>query len=69
MTKQSPKPIDVALEEIKALKLVVVQLRKEIRTLRNDVIPLKDDLVERKKKDVEEDASYEKVKTNSWWGY
>lgn len=69
MTKQSPKPIDVALDEIKALKLVIDQLRKEIRTLKTDVIPIKEDLMERKKKELEEEASYEKVKTRGWWYY
>ena len=67
MTKQSPKPIDVALNEIKVLKSVIVELRAEMRTLKKQMLPINNDLMERKKKELEEEQSYEKLKSTSWW--
>lgn len=67
MTKQNPKPIDVALNEIKVLKSVIVELRAEMRTLKKQMLPINNDLMERKKKELEEEQSYEKLKSTSWW--
>jgi len=67
MTKQSPKPIDVAMYEIKVLKSVIVELRAEMRTLKKQMLPINNDLMERKKKELEEEQSYEKLKPTSWW--
>lgn len=67
MTKQSPKPIDVAMYEIKVLKSVIVELRKEISSLKKDIAPVKQDLAERQKKELDEEQSYEKLKSTSWW--
>lgn len=69
MSKQSPKPIDVAMNEIKVLKAVIVELRKEMSSLKKEFAPVKQELAERKKKELDEEQSYEKVKTTSWWGY
>ncbi len=67
MTKQNPKPIDVALNEIKVLKSVIIELRAEMRTLKKQMLPINNDLMERKKKELEEEQSYEKLKSTSWW--
>ena len=67
MTRQSPKPIDVAMYEIKVLKSVIVELRTEMRTLKKQMLPINNDLMERKKKELEEEQSYEEVKSTSWW--
>lgn len=67
MTKQSPKPIDVAMYEIKVLKSVIVELRKEILSLNKKLEPLSLDLRDRKEKELEEEKSYEKLKSTSWW--
>jgi predicted nucleic acid-binding Zn-ribbon protein len=67
MTRQSPKPIDVAMNEIKVLKSVIVELRKEMSSLRKEIAPVKQDLEERQKKELDEEQSYEEVKSTSWW--
>lgn len=67
MTRQSPKPIDVAMYEIKVLKSVIVELRKEMSSLRKEIAPVKQDLAERQKKELDEEESYEKLKSTSWW--
>jgi len=67
MTKQNPKPIDVALNEIKVLKSVIVELRKEILSLNKKLEPLTLDLRDRKEKELEEEKSYEKLNSTSWW--
>jgi predicted nucleic acid-binding Zn-ribbon protein len=67
MTRQSPKPIDVAMNEIKVLKSVIVELRKEMSSLRKEIAPVKQDLAERQKKELDEEQSYEEVKSTSWW--
>ncbi len=54
------KPIEVAMDEIKLLKKVILELRNEIE-------PLKQDLDYRKRKLAEEEAEYEKIVKNSWW--
>ena len=54
------KPIDIALDEIKLLKRVIVELRNEIE-------PLKEDLNNRQKKIELEEAEYEKIVKSSWW--
>lgn len=54
------KPIDIAMDEIKLLKKVIVDLRNEIE-------PLKEDLNKRQQKLADEEAEYEKIVKNSWW--
>ena len=54
------RPIDIAMDEIKVLKKVIVELRKELE-------PLKEDLIKRQKKLAQEEAEYEKIVKNSWW--
>ena len=54
------RPIDIAMDEIKLLKKVIVELRNELE-------PLKEDLNKRQKKLAEEEAEYEKIVKNSWW--
>jgi uncharacterized coiled-coil protein SlyX len=61
------KPIDIAMSEIKTLKLVIVELRAHIERLENDLVPVSEDLNKRKKKAAEEEAEYEKIVKNSWW--
>jgi len=53
------KPIDVAMDEIKNLKKVIVELRNEIKPLQED---LEKRIEEEKKKDAEL-----VVVNNSWW--
>ena len=61
------KPIDIAMSEIKTLKLVIVELRAHIERLENDLVPVSEDLNKRKKKAAEEEAEYEKIVKSSWW--
>ncbi len=67
MTKNNPKPIEVAMNEIKVLKSVIVDLRKEIISLNKQLEPLSLDLRDRKQKELDEEQSYEKLKSTSWW--
>ena len=67
MTKNNPKPIEVAMNEIKVLKSVIVELRKEIISLNKQLEPLSLDLRDRKQKELDEEQSYEKLKSTSWW--
>lgn len=67
MTKSNPKPIEVAMNEIKVLKSVIVDLRKEIISLNKQLEPLSLDLRDRKQKELDEEKSYEKLKSTSWW--
>ena len=48
---------------------MIVDLRKEMSNLKKEIAPVKQDLAERKKKELDEEQSYEKVKTKSWWYY
>jgi hypothetical protein len=66
MSKNNPRPIDVAMNEIRVLKSVIVDLRKEIISLNKQLEPLSLDLRDRKQKELDEEKSYEKVKT-TWW--
>lgn len=61
------KPIDIAMSEIKTLKLVIVELRAHLERLESDLAPVSEDLNNRKKKIVEEEAEYEKIVKSSWW--
>tara|TARA_R100000541_G_scaffold59233_1_gene72369 strand:- start:2100 stop:2288 length:189 start_codon:yes stop_codon:yes gene_type:complete len=61
------KPIDIAMSEIKTLKLVILELRANIEKLENQITPIKEDLIERKKKAEEEENEYEKIVKSSWW--
>ena len=61
------KPIDIAMSEIKTLKLVILELRANIEKLENQITPINEDLIERKKKIVEEENEYEKIVKSSWW--
>ncbi len=53
------KPIQVAMDEIKVLKKTIVDLRKELE-------PLKQDLKERKEKEIKKDEEYNVIE-KSWW--
>tara|TARA_R110002096_G_scaffold392229_1_gene587162 strand:- start:231 stop:446 length:216 start_codon:yes stop_codon:yes gene_type:complete len=53
------KPIEIAMDEIKVLKKTIVDLRKELE-------PLKQDLKERKEKEIKKDEEYNVIE-KSWW--
>tara|TARA_R110001606_G_scaffold72146_2_gene166159 strand:- start:2375 stop:2563 length:189 start_codon:yes stop_codon:yes gene_type:complete len=61
------KPIDIAMSEIKTLKLVIVELRAHLERLEKELAPVSEDLNKRKKKVEEEEAEYEKIVKSSWW--
>ncbi len=61
------KPIDIAKSERKTLKLVIVELPANIEKLENQITPINEDLIERKKKIAEEENEYEKIVKSSWW--
>jgi len=61
------KPIDIAMSEIKTLKLVIVELRAHLERLEKELAPVSEDLKKRKKKAEEEEAEYEKISKSSWW--
>ena len=44
------KPIDIAMSEIKTLKLVILELRANIEKLENQIKPINEDLNDRKKR-------------------
>tara|TARA_R110000787_G_scaffold257047_1_gene362273 strand:+ start:2674 stop:2871 length:198 start_codon:yes stop_codon:yes gene_type:complete len=53
------KPIEYALDEIKALKKLILELQKELE-------PIKIELALQKQKEELEEAEYV-VENNSWW--
>ena len=53
------KPIEIAMDEIKVLKKTILDLRKELE-------PLKQDLKERKEKEIKKDEEYNVIE-KSWW--
>lgn len=61
------KPIDIAMSEIKTLKLVIVELRAHLERLEADLAPVSQDLESRKKKLADEEAEYEEIVKSSWW--
>lgn len=61
-----PRPIDIANDEIRALKRTIVELRSEITTLKNHLKPVREDYLKRKADEEEKDKEMVVVK-NSWW--
>lgn len=64
------KPIDVANNEIRNLKTIIIDLRKQLEFINSQVIPLMEDYEKRKRKldnEAKEEAEYEKIVKNSWW--
>jgi cell division protein FtsB len=60
------KPIDVANEEIKALKKSIMELRSEITLLKNQMKPLIEDLHKRRAEEEQKDSECV-IENNSWW--
>jgi len=61
-----PRPIDIANEEIRALKRTILELRSEITTLKTHLKPVREDYLKRKADEEENDKEIVVVK-NSWW--
>jgi len=61
-----PRPIDIANEEIRALKRNILELRSEITTLKTHLKPVREDYLKRKADEEENDKEIVVVK-NSWW--
>ena len=59
------KPIDIANDEIKALKKTILEMRSEILTLKNHLKPVREDYLKRKAD--EEAKDKEIVVVNNWW--
>ena len=54
------KPIEVAMDEIKVLKRTIMDLRKQIE-------PLKEDLELRKQLEIKKDEEYNVIEKSWWW--
>ena len=54
------KPIEVAMDEIKILKKTIMDLRKQIE-------PLKEDLELRKQLEIKKDEEYNVIEKSWWW--
>ena len=61
-----PRPIDIANDEIRALKRTILELRSEIITLKTHLKPVRDEYLKRKAEEEEKDKEIVVVK-NSWW--
>lgn len=61
------RPIDVANNEIRNLKTIIIELRKQLEFINSQVIPLMEDYEKRKRLLALEEAEYEKIVKNSWW--
>ena len=61
-----PRPIDIANDEIRALKRTILELRSEIITLKTHLKPVRDEYLKRKADEEENDKEIVVVK-NSWW--
>ena len=61
-----PRPIDIANDEIRALKRNILELRSEIITLKTHLKPVREDYLKRKADEEETDNEIVVVK-NSWW--
>ena len=61
-----PRPIDIANQEIRALKRIILELRSEITTLKTHLKPVREDYLKRKADEEENDKEIVVVK-NSWW--
>jgi len=60
------KPIDIANDEIKALKKTILEMRSEILTLKNHLKPVREDYLKRKADEEAKDKEIVVV-NNSWW--
>ena len=61
------KPIDIANDEIKALKKTILEMRSEMITLRNHLKPVREDYLKRKAD--EEAKDKEIVVVSKGWFY
>jgi hypothetical protein len=61
-----PRPIDIANDEIRALKRNILELRSEIITLKTHLKPVREEYLKRKADEEETDKEIVVVK-NSWW--
>jgi len=60
------KPIDIATDEIKALKKTIVMLRSEMVQLKNHLKPVREEYLKRMA-DEEEKEKEMVVENTSWW--
>ena len=61
------RPIDVANDEIKALKKTIVQMRSEMILLKNQLKPVREEYLKRLADEVEKEKDMV-IENNSWWG-
>tara|TARA_R100001463_G_scaffold122502_2_gene178990 strand:+ start:332 stop:553 length:222 start_codon:yes stop_codon:yes gene_type:complete len=60
------RPIDVANDEIKALKKTIVQMRSEMILLKNQLKPVREEYLKRLADEVEKEKDMV-IENNSWW--
>tara|TARA_R110000803_G_scaffold81271_2_gene147195 strand:- start:21 stop:242 length:222 start_codon:yes stop_codon:yes gene_type:complete len=60
------KPIDIAMKEIKSLKILVRELSEELKEIHNDLRPLQNDLGKRIKIEQIKDSDCV-IENSSWW--
>jgi hypothetical protein len=62
------KPIDVANDEIKALKKTIVQMRSEIILLKNHLKPVREEYLKRLAEEEEREKDMVIENKSWWWG-
>ena len=60
------KPIDIATDEIKALKKTIVMLRSEMVQLKNHLKPVREEYLKRMADEAEKEKEMV-VENTSWW--
>jgi len=65
-TNHKIKPIDAANSEIRNLKKIISQLRKDLISLTEEIKPLKEDLEKRNLEAQRSEEEYVK-ETKGWW--
>jgi len=63
---EKPRPIDAANSEIRNLKRIISQLRKELLLINAEIKPLKEDYEKRNLDAQKAEEEYVK-ETKSWW--
>lgn len=62
------RPIDVANDEIKALKKTIVQMRSEIILLKNHLKPVREEYLKRLAEEEEREKDMVIENKSWWWG-
>lgn len=61
------RPIDVANDEIKALKKTILSMRSEMTLIKSQLKPVREEYLKRMADEEEKEKEMVIVKNNSWW--